>query len=416
VRTIFISHSAKSEADQTYLEALATGLEQASFEVWLDRHALTAGDDWNHKIGNHLVYCQGAVVLVSKQSLSSFYVQHEISNLLARWRRERDPRTGEPTFPLCPVLLSPDVEPDLHSGFPQAVRFTDVNYVTPRPVDAALAALRVSFDSLPQWSAAASPLALIEDQIAGLLEGIRLRLLRSAAVTAGFPEPQAVTPEAAALDLTRSLLTRPLNEGYQFLAALGTAITDEQRRNLFQLIAPSWVSPEAARRLSDAIASRPPDVCIVNGERTDFTPQMYLRRARNELPRFAGQVVEVKGVSHRLAWEKLRRDVREAVAVHVGVDLTDPAFEDALRREVTGVLENTKRPLVVAVPVAETDLDIVARLRTETVFEGITFVALCREASPPVGTPGLTWLEPELRPTQEDSAFRMYDRLVRTLA
>jgi len=89
VRRIFISHSAKSADDQAYLNAIVTGLQAHPFDVWLDRHSLSAGDDWNQKIGNNLVYCQGAVVLVSKQSLGSYYVQHEISNLLLRWRREK---------------------------------------------------------------------------------------------------------------------------------------------------------------------------------------------------------------------------------------------------------------------------------------------------------------------------------------
>ena len=419
MRRIFISHSAKSADDQAYLNAIVTGLQAHPFDVWLDRHSLSAGDDWNQKIGNNLVYCQGAVVLVSKQSLGSYYVQHEISNLLLRWRREKDPQSGEPGFPLCPVMLSADAIPDLDLGFSKAVRFTDVNYIGARPAADAVTQLIDAFTNIPDFDDDNSPLAAVEDQITAILAAPTLRrTLTRSAQRAGFPAPAAgATSEAIALELARCLLTRPLEAVYQFLLALGATITHEQRRNLFHLAAPAWVSPEAARRLADAMAASPPLACIVNAELPDFTPAMYLRRASLELPEFAGQVIGVRGATAGLAWLQLRRNVLVAMAAKLTVDGDpwDADFETNVRREITSRLASTKRPILVAAPVAETDLDLIARLRDDPTFKGVTFMALCRDATPADNTAGLAWLDPELQPNQERAAFTTHNNLIQTL-
>jgi hypothetical protein len=417
VPTIFISHSAKSADDQTYLAAIAAGLEQAGFTVWLDRQNLGAGDDWNLKISNNLVYCQGAVVLVSTQSLGSFYVQHEISNLLLRWRRERDPQTRESAFPLCPVLLSDDVKPELEKGFSKAIRFTDVNYIAACAATDALTALVAAFKGVKDFDSDNSPLAAVEDQIMSILAVPTMRrVLLRAAQQAKFPAPAGATVEAIALELARCLLTRPLEAVYQFLLGLGATITQEQRRNLFHLAAPAWVSPEAARTLIEVMAETPPRACIVNAEQVDFTPGMYLRRARLELPELAGQVVGVRAPTAGQALQQLRRQVLVAVAARLSVDgePTDAAFESNVRTEIARRLAATQRPILLAVPVAETDLDLIGQLREDPVFYGVTFMALCKDATPADDVKGLTWLDPELRPNQEQSAFEIHNQLIQT--
>jgi hypothetical protein len=418
VRTIFISHSAKSTADAEYLAAVKKGLETAGFDVWLDRQDLKAGDDWNQKIGNSLVYCQGAVVLTSKDSLASFYVQHEISNLLLRWRRERDPQTGESAFPLCPVLLSADVVPELEKDFSKAIRFTDVNYIAAGPAADAVTRLVDAFKGIQDFDSDNSPLAAVEDQIMSILAVPTLRrTMMRAAQQAGFPAPTGATIEAIALELARNLLTRPLEAVYQFLLALGAGITHEQRRNLFHLAAPAWVSPEAAVRLAGALAKMPPDACIVNAEYVDFTPGMYLRRARLELPDLAGQVVSVRAATGGLALQQLRRQVLVAIAAKLSVDgePADATFESKVQAEVARRLTATRRPILVAIPSVETDLDLIGKLRTDPVFQGITFMALCKHAKPSDDAKGLAWLDPELRPNQEQAAFDIHNTLIQTL-
>src|SRR5262249_526333 len=217
------------------------------------------------------------------------------------------------------------------------------------------------------------------------------------------PQPSNSNSQAVALELARCLLTRPLDAVYQFLLALGPTISNEQRRNLFHLAAPAWVSPEAARRLTEVLAAAPPAACIVNGEKPDFTPGMYLRRASLELPEFAGQVIPVGPVTANLAWQQLRRKVLVAVGSKLNVlgEASDRDFAEKVQNQIKSRLAATRRPILVAVPIVETDLDLISQLRADPAFEGITFMALCKDATPLTDSKGLAWLDPELQPEQE---------------
>ncbi|HKB09423.1 MAG TPA: toll/interleukin-1 receptor domain-containing protein [Vicinamibacterales bacterium] len=416
MRKIFISHSAKSADDAAYLEAIVAGLEAAGFEVWLDRKALRGGDDWNLKISNNLAYCQGAVVLISRQSLASFYVQYEISNLLLRWRRERDPRTGEPRFPLCPILLNKDVIPGLDDGFSKAVGLKDVDYVAPCTWDSAVDALRVSFDHLPEFADGTNPFRAVERRIADTLAPVGVETLTDGAAEVGLPAPPD-DPRAAALHIARCLLTYPLAAGFRFLSFVSPPLGDEARRDLFHLAAPGWVSPEAAQTLRASYSARPPLPCILNAELVDFTPAMYLRRARMLLPKFAGRVASVKGVTVQLAAAQLRRLVRIALGRELGIalEVTDAGFDSALSAEIRSVVTNKGQPVLVAIPLAESDLDLIDDLCRDPVFAAVTFVALCKEAEPGTAAGRLAWLDPVLQPGQEDSASQLHEQLIGSL-
>jgi hypothetical protein len=118
MRRIFISHSTdRDDTDgKNFVLDVAGGLEQAGFEVFLDRKSLEGGDDWSFKIANYLGYCQGAVVLLSKRALASPYVQAEASDLFFRWKREGRTPDGSPVFPLVPVFVLEAAKPGTPEG------------------------------------------------------------------------------------------------------------------------------------------------------------------------------------------------------------------------------------------------------------------------------------------------------------
>ena len=419
MRRIFISHSAKSAADQAYLDAIVTGLQAHPFDVWLDRHSLSAGDDWNQKIGNNLVYCQGAVVLVSKQSLGSYYVQHEISNLLLRWRREKDPQRGDPGFPLCPVMLSADVIPDLELGFAKAVRFTDVNYIGARPAADVVAQLVDAFKDIPDFNDDNSPLAAVEDQITAILAAPTLR--RTLAGPRSEPGSRRRRP------VVRSKRSRSNSRG-AFSPIRSTRCTSFSWRSAPRSPTNSggtcFILPRprgSARRPRGVLPTRWPRIrrspasstlsCLTSRRRCIFGVRSL------ELPEFAGQVIGVRGATAGLAWLQLRRNVLVAIAAKLTVDgdPSDADFDTKVQSEIRSRLASTKRPILVATPVAETDLDLIARLRDDATFAGVTFMALCREATPADNTAGLAWLDPELQPNQEQAAFTTHNNLIQTL-
>jgi TIR domain len=409
VRTIFISHSTRSAPDEdiAYLEKIKAGLEEHKFGVWLDRERLKGGDDWNNKIGNHLVYCQGAVFLASKKSLDSEYVKYEVSNLFLRWQRGNDPQKGESSFPFITVVLSKEVGPELDKGFWGAIGLKRAQYID-APADQAILAIVEKLANLPELDTTKGPLWDLERQIKPNLKNIDIDSLANAATNADFAPIQCDDLSVAVGQVTRALVTCSVAQLYRFFEGLGAGIESEPRRRIFELLFPSWVSHEAALGLDQAKA------CVINALRADFTPQMYLRRWKNALPEFAGLVATVTGVgAGTLAKEALHTDVRKALAQGLKLDMPpdDPGFDKALTEEIAATLKDTRMPILVVVPVRETDLRLVAGLPAEPIFEGITFVALC-ETNDEIDKPGgLQWLKPLLRPNQEHKAFRQYNRL-----
>jgi hypothetical protein len=408
VPVIFISHSAKSDADTKYLEAIADGLPP-KFEVWLDRLNLQGGDDWNNKIGNHLLYCEGAVLLVSKQSLESPYVQHELSNLIVRWRRERDPRTGEPGFPLVPVLLSAEVLDDLDKRFFGAIKVKDIQCISPKSAPEVVQELLQIFGRLPQRND--SPFARLEEQIRANLRNVPVLALKDGATLSRLMAPTAIAPQEdpAQRTIARALVTCTLIQLYNFFRGVGTAIGREQRANIIELLLPSWVSYEAARSLDSSKA------WLLNSKYPEFTPKLYLQRAAQTVGDLAGRLAVVQGVEMgELAPEKLLTDICAAMALALEVEPpSDPRDSNAeLFQAIREAVRDVQERLMVVVPLAPTDLPLLIPFANNTHFEGVTFVALCSPLDEDVRraarSAGVALVEPELQTLQEAAAQRQY--------
>src|SRR5262249_6395741 len=268
---------------------------------------------------------------------------------------------------LCPILLNKDVIPGLDDGFSKAVGLKDVDYVAPCTWDSAVDALRVSFDHLPEFADGTNPFRAVERRIADTLTPVPVQTLTAAeAGSLALPDVR----RGAAVLRAGCRLPYPLAGGFSFLSSVGPPLGDEARRDLFHLAAPGWVSPEAAQTLRASYSARPPLPCILNAELVDFTPAMYLRRARMLLPKFAGRVASVKGGTVQLAAAQLRRLVRIALGRELGIalEVTDAGFDSALSAEIRSVVTNKGQPVLVAIPLAESDLDLIDDLCRDPVF------------------------------------------------
>jgi hypothetical protein len=82
----FLSYSRK----QLYFaEALSLALQKAGLDVWMDLQQLEPGSDWHDQIDEGLRKCTGLILVASKQSLASPYVEGE-------WRAVMD--SGKPVY------------------------------------------------------------------------------------------------------------------------------------------------------------------------------------------------------------------------------------------------------------------------------------------------------------------------------
>ncbi len=73
---IFISHTA---ADKPFVRRLTARLEKSQFQVWLDEHALIAGDPLPESIGKALQAAKVILVVVSKASVASKWLRYELN-------------------------------------------------------------------------------------------------------------------------------------------------------------------------------------------------------------------------------------------------------------------------------------------------------------------------------------------------
>ena len=95
--SIFICHSAKEPAEVSYRDAIAKGLRDAGFHVFVDVDGFMPGDQWHSRIGHWLGLCHGAVAVMSKRMVeSSKYCPYELSVLHFRAQQSSQ-------FKLCPI-------------------------------------------------------------------------------------------------------------------------------------------------------------------------------------------------------------------------------------------------------------------------------------------------------------------------
>jgi hypothetical protein len=438
MRRIFISHSTEKD-DRTgrdYLDALVSGLEQARengeqlFEVFLDRRSLQGGDDWNLKIVNHLVYCHAAVIVLSRRALSSDFVKFEVSNLVARRDRERDPTTHEPLFPVVPVvpwlegmLLTREdaedvIKAELSRGFWNAITFGKINWVGPSTPTEVIPQLLSIFASL-QPPAHDSALDELERNIAFYFERLEHEWLERAARSAEFDPPAPdVQGKDAALYMARHLLLCPLAQTYKALDSLRHALQGNFRP-VFELLAPSWVSAEAAHCLATHLYGEPPRCCIIaKGEALTFTPEMYLQRATGKTRNTAGKVFQLtEPVNAGHDREELRQRVLTVFEKGLPLpgDINQQGYVAKLAREIND-LAQMNLPVVVAMMVSPTSLPLLVELSKAEEFRQVTFLGLSPDRILFPIDPAVVCLTPEMEDDQEGSAYRTYQRILGTVS
>ena len=94
---VFISHSSK---DKPAVEALALALHERGFEVWLDKWEIGPGDDIVAKINDGLDEAGAGIIVFSRHSRDSRWVEAEVSYLtFARIEEGKN---------LIPIMLDAD--------------------------------------------------------------------------------------------------------------------------------------------------------------------------------------------------------------------------------------------------------------------------------------------------------------------
>lgn len=431
--SIFISHSAKDAPARQYLDAIASALRQAGFDVWLDETRLKGSDDWGVVIANAMASCHGAVVLFSTESIKSGYVEFEVSNLFARWQREKA-NPLETRFRFCPIVVPPltvdDVKSDL---FVRAIKLDTNNWIaTPDPASA-ITRLLDTFTGLAEWP---SPFEQLAGAVSSTLGKVSsAAVLLGAAGDAGFNQHEMNNPASYPTQLARLLTLCPIDRLCAALRSLSNALTANDIGQLFDLLGPSWVSFEAGQQFKHCLSSGPSTsatpIAIINGIRTEFTPRMYLLRARGLIRATAGHIIQVTAPSlagmsepelfdnvrtELLAWIRMkfanrRPDVgRIEAAVAKG-----SATADTLLQSLVNDLVSANAVFVISLAVEPVDLDLVARVSARPALQRVAFVALIGSETPAPPPSRAQLIEPRLSLDYEKLAFDHSDTLLSEL-
>lgn len=84
-RRVFISHSSKKPFAAAVCRLVVKQLRAKNYQVFIDVDELRPGEEWRSVLNHRLADCHAAVLLLSREALSSSWVRREINILL--WRR-----------------------------------------------------------------------------------------------------------------------------------------------------------------------------------------------------------------------------------------------------------------------------------------------------------------------------------------
>jgi TIR domain len=130
---VFISYSRRDASE--FADELVAGLELAGFAPFLDRHDISAGEDWEARLGGLIAQSDTVVFVVTPESVRSERCVWEVERTLGLSKR------------LLPVIHQPVADSDIPQQLSrlQFVRFDTGRGIT-RPLAELSEALRLDLD------------------------------------------------------------------------------------------------------------------------------------------------------------------------------------------------------------------------------------------------------------------------------
>jgi hypothetical protein len=373
---LFLSHSAKTEAELGRLERIAGLIEEAAgaetpIRVLFDREQISGGDDWRRRIAFLLHLCDGAAVLLDESALSSTWVWMEAVVLAMRQQIEDG-------FAFVPLSMIPEqalaqeppartVRDLLSESEWRHLALTDIQFVDGRSerdvVERLIAALRgrgaLTSRSSPAW--------LLADQLAPLLVGTgRVSLARLAAELGSGSRYVAYDHcSRAALGLVHSVLCHgQLRRARAMVDGLGLRFCRLHGRELLDELAPLSIPATAA-----LIARRRTTHGYVHSwlrcDNPNRVVPLYIRRAflSSNPPRHFS-IMNLHGT-----FEDLQAQIRLQYRLKYKEPDLDPLSEDDQDAAVDLLLSHAPGFVWVLGPV---DADVLARL--DRAYPTLSFV------------------------------------------
>lgn len=404
---IFISHSAKEPEAAAVLRRLVADLEP-DFRVLVDQDRLSAdedqllaGQDWRAKLFYWMSQAHGAVIIFSKSALASDWVRAEASVLA--WRRLMDQSKH---FTLIPALLDPVKRADLEQKHFSPMRLTDLQLVRGDDAARIAAQVRAGLGHLLKGRPPETLIEKLERKIARLLRDVDAPELEGAARAIGADTGAWAADADPRVMLAAEMLRRGLPSVVKVFVELDVFLKRDARRELVNLITPTWVDLRAASGIPEIAARQGAQRTLwVNGGRPgveEFTGNSFVRRACARSPELAWAVLPVPNAAGEDAVGYYKHAIRKQLQSHV------VKVEDAKDEEIRFVLarkERDKEPVFLLFTPPAPDPEVLAELRRE--FPTLTFFLLTGDCVAG-GAEGAEFLRPELQADEEQNAYEEF--------
>jgi hypothetical protein len=276
---IFVSHSS---VDRALTRELCERLRAQSgagqgFDVLVDDTELAAGIPWPVQLHEWMANCHAAVILLTHAAVASPWVLKE-ATILA-WRLSIDP-----SFRLFTVQF-PDVTDEiLREAKFEPLMLGQIQRIGALNADAISAVVRASFDNL---KIARTPLDTLVANLASLLSRVDEQKLEEISERINVAKPAWRPGKDKSRQHAEVIARRIVCEQLGNYDGVDKLVDDliqttsaEVVQKILWIVAPYWVSGEAAGRLAAVGHRLSSRAAAINGrEVMDFTADMYVRRA-----------------------------------------------------------------------------------------------------------------------------------------
>jgi hypothetical protein len=407
---IFISHSAKEERTRKLLDALYVALDNAGFDVLLDKQRLEPGVEWRDELNKWLWQCHGAVILLSEAALNSPWVLKEATNLT--WRRDLSRQFDNRLFDALPVLLPPVAVGQLAQTKFSPLAIDAIQTLTADSDEAVIKKIIERLAPLLQRFGELSPFKKVQGALVAILD----RVNRDEAldlIAESFKLDTAIF--GAGGDKKIHLADHALKAAdYGALLDVVKIITPrvgrENAKEFCRIVWPfCWVDQLAASRIPVVMRKPERKRSMALNSRRKETVEMYIRRICEEYPPWVFR--ELRGVYSAAQIKEMLDDLRAIIKRHLGYEEDDVVSDE----ELNGDLANdvAERPLVVIVPPPLPDRGVIDKV-TAT-FSQVTYVLLSDQIDSikfrDLNLADVEFLLPELDQTLESKARRDFNKL-----
>jgi hypothetical protein len=408
---LFISHSAKESETADFLELLSTQLKEESFNVLVDRERLNLGDNWKYEIHNWMGSCHAALILLSKNAIeNSMWVLREINNLL--WRR-----TLNSNFILIPIYFGVTPEDIKKNKLFDDLDLEKYHGIIYGNSEDSIQVIKAELVEKLQQNLITTPLDEVAYQIATKLEGLsrerngRIEIIRNTLDKLNIEIEPWLPNRDPCLVLATKMLNLGLYESVKILDCFCDYLDSKDVKQIFDLLAPSWVDLRAANSVSKCALCEEYKTVVVLNSTEFFSADMYVRRASNRPPKswliqnFSGvygadPAADIVTEIETLLIKKLVSDE---------YDRSESEKRQALKRALI-TRNKRKKPVFIVLNYTKNIAKLLPDLQSSLPL--VTFFLLTGESFPAhKELEGLRFkfLEPPLEPRAENQAFKEFD-------